>query len=225
MFALGLPPPRYHGGAFRLDVPDTVVHTQMLCNGGAMARSTWWYMFSEYASLFLPMLWRAISMISNLHIHDMKRPVQPAARYDSSQTSLTFLSRRYGGQYEVYHIAIYKYTRGDTPCTTCSRLRFISNLTYFSLQTLWRAILSLSYRNIHEVIPCTTYSRWRFISNLTHCSLQTLWRAILSISYRNIPEVIRPVQPAAGYDSSQTSLILSSPPGGANRDTVRRPIW
>ena len=337
MFALELPPPRHHGGAFCLDVPDTVVPTQMLCNGEAMARSTWWYMCNEYALLFLPMLLRAILMISNLHIHDMIRPVQPAAGYDSSQphsslspnamesyindisqytrgdtpcttcsrlrfisnltpcslqtlwrailmisyrnihevirpvkpaagydssrTSLISLSRHYGGQYYWYHIAIYtwwyalynlqpatiplkphflfspdamegnikyiilQYTRGDTPCTTCSRLWFISNLTYFSLQTLWRAILSISYCNIYEVIPCTTYSQWGFISNLTHCSLQTLWRAILSISYRNIHEVIRPVQPAAGYDSSQTSLTLSSPPGGANRDTVRRPIW
>ena len=106
---------------------------------------------------------------------------------------------------------ISQYTRDDTPCTTCSRLRFISNLTYFSLQTLRRAILSISYRNIHEVIPCTTYRRWRFISNLTHSSLQTLRRAILGISYRNIHEVIRPVQPAAGYDSSQTSLFFLAP--------------
>ena len=200
-------------------------------------------------------------MISYRNIHEVIRPVQPTAGYDSSQTSLISLSKRYGGQYYWYHIAIYtwwyalynlqpvtihlkphflfspdamegnikyiisQYTRDDTPCTTCSRLRFISNLTYFSLQTLWRAILSISYRNIHEVIPCTIYRRWRFISNLTHFSLQTLRRAILGTSYRNIHEVIRPVQPAAGYDSSQTSLIFSSPPGGANRDTVSRPIW
>ena len=47
---------------------------------------------------------------------------------------------------------ISQYTRGDTPCTTCSWLRFISNLTPCSLQTLWGAILMISYRNIHEVI-------------------------------------------------------------------------
>ena len=215
-----------------------------------MARSNRWYVCNEYALSFLPLLWRAISMISNLHIHDMIRPEQPAAGYDSSQPQ-SFLSRRYGGQYYWYHIAIYtrwyalynlqpatihlkphsllspdamegnindiisQYTRGDTPCTTCSRLRFISNLTHFSLQTLWRAILMISYRNIHEVIPCTTYSRWRCILNLTHLSLQTLWRAILMISYRNIHDVIRPVQPAAGYDSSLTSIpFLSKRYGG-----------
>ena len=292
------PPPRYHGGAFRLDVPDTVVPTQMLCNGEAMARSTWWYMCNEYALLFLPMLWRAISMIPNLHIHDMLRPVQPAAGYDSSQPHSSLPPNAMEG--DINDI-ISQYTRGDTPCTTCNRLRFISNLTSFSLQTLWRAILSISYRHIHEVIrpvqpaagydssqtlllspdamegnikyiisqytrgdtlynlqpvtihlephsllspdamegnikyiisqytrgdtPCTTCSRIRFVSNLTYFSLQTLWREILSISYRNMHEVIRPIQPAAGYDSSQTSLILSSPPGGANLDTVRRPIW
>ena len=55
---------------------------------------------------------------------------------------------------------ISQYTRGDTPCTTCSRLWFISNLTYFSLQTLWRAILSISYRIIQ------IYSRWYALYNL-----------------------------------------------------------
>ena len=65
-----------------------------------------------------------------------------------------------------------QYTRGDTPCTTYIRWRFIANLNPFSLQMLWRAILRISYRNIHEVIPCTTYSWWRFISNLTPFSLQ-----------------------------------------------------
>ena len=155
----------------------------MLCNGEAMTRSTWWYMCNEYALLFLPMLWWAISMISNLHIHDMIRPVQPAAGYDSSQPH-SFLSPN--AMEDDINDIISQYTHGDTPCTTCSRPRFISNLT--------------------------------------PCSLQMLRRAIL-ISYRNIHEVIRPVQPATGYDSSQTSLILSSSPGGANRDTVRRPIW
>ena len=163
-FALELPPPRYHGG-----VPDTVVPTQMLCNGEAMARSTWWYMCNEYALLFLPMLWRAISMISNLHIHDMIRPVQPAAGYDSSQPHSFLSSNAMEG--DINDI-ISQYTGGDTPCTTCSRLRFISNPT--------------------------------------PCSLQTLWRAILRISYRNMHEVIRRVQPAAGYDSSQTLLTFLS---------------
>ena len=195
MFALELTPPRYHGGAFRLDVPDTVVPTQMLCNREAMARSTRWYLCNEYTILFLPRLWRAISMISNLHIHDMIRPVQLAAGYDSSQPH-SFLSPD-AVEGNVNDI-ILQYTRGDTPCRTCSRLRFISNLTPCSLETLWRAILMISYRNIHEVIPCTIYSRWRFISNLTHFSLQTLWRAILTLSYSNIHEVIRLVQPAAG---------------------------
>ena len=93
MFALELPQPRYHGGEFQLDIPDTVVPTQMLYNREAMARSTRWYVCNEYALSFLPLLWRAISIISNLHIHGMIRPVQPAAGYDSYQPQ-SFLSRR-----------------------------------------------------------------------------------------------------------------------------------
>ena len=51
---------------------------------------------------------------------------------------------------------------------------------------------------------------WYFVSYLTPLSLQTLWRAILRISTRNIHEVIRPVQPTAGDDSSQTSILSLS---------------
>ena len=161
---------------------------------------------SNLTPCYLQMLRRAI-LISYRNIHEVIRPVQPAAATIHLEPH-SFLSP---DTIEGNIIGIIsQFTRGDTPCTTCSRLRLISHLTPFSLQTLWRAILSISYRNIHEVIPCTTYSRWRFISNLTHCSLQTLWRAILSISYRNIPEVIRPVQPTAGDDSSRISLIVLS---------------
>ena len=113
-------------------------------------------------------------MISNLQIHDIICPVQPAAGYDSSQPH-SFLSPN-AMEGNIIDI-ISQYARGDMPRTTCSRPRFISNLT--------------------------------------PCSLQTLWRAILLISYRNIHVVIRPVQPAAGYDSSHTSLpFLSRRSGG-----------
>ena len=206
------------------------------------------------------MLRRAI-LISYRNIHEVIRPVQPAAGYDSSRTSLISLSRHYRGQYYRYHIAIYtwwyalhnmqpvtinltpyslfspdamegnikyiisQYTRGDTLYNLQPVTIHLEPHSLFSPDAMEGNIKYIISQYTRGDTTCTTYSRWRFIPNLTHCSLQTLWRAILSISYRNIPEVIRPVQPAAGYDSSQTSLILSSSPGGANRDTVRRPIW
>ena len=75
----------------------------------------------------------------------------------------------YGGQYQWYQISIY---------------------------TTWNALYNLQPATIHL--------------NLIPFSLQTLWRAILMISHRNIYVVIRPVQHAAGYDSSQTSLLALS---------------
>ena len=103
------------------------------------------------------------------------------------------------------------YTRHDTPCTTCSRLRFIStSLLSLSPNAVEGDINDIISQYTRGDTPCTTCSRQRLISNLTPCSLQTLWRAILMISYRHTHEVIRPVQPAAGYDSSRASLISLS---------------
>ena len=187
-------------------VPDPAVPTEMLCNREAMARSTRWYMCNVYALSLLPMLWRAISMISNLHIHDVIRPVQPAVGNDSSQPHSLSLQTLWRAILISYR-NIHKMIRPVQPAAGYDSSQPHSLVSPDAMEGNINDIISQYTRGD---TPCTTCSRLRFNSYLTPCSLQTLWRAILMKSYRNIHEVIRPVQPAAGYDSSRTSLISLS---------------
>ena len=172
MFALELPPPRYHEGAFALifltllslpkchvkarqwpDLLDGTCATNMpyyfcLCYGGQYR----WYQISIYTT------WYALYNLQPATIH-----LKPHSLFspDAMEGNIKYI--------------ISQYTRGDT----------LYNLQPVTIHLEPHSLLSPDAMegNIKYIIsqytrgdtPCTTCSRLRFVSNLTHSFLVPWW--------------------------------------------------